>query len=113
MAIIFGINLNFSQLCRGKMFTGVSQGTEERGEVGEGDYKENKCNADKSFINRITVSQISIYHWLEKGGKNVKKEEQENVNGYLLRLSGLFLKRCLSKDRVGLAPMLQYFLCRQ
>lgn len=25
--IIFGINLNFSQPCMGKMFTGVSQGT--------------------------------------------------------------------------------------
>lgn len=25
--IIFGINLNFSQPCKGKMFTGVSQGT--------------------------------------------------------------------------------------
>lgn len=63
MTIIFGINLNFSQLREESTWAGVSQGTRgERGEARAGDYEENKCNMDKSCINRIIGSWISIHH---------------------------------------------------
>lgn len=57
--IIFCINLNFSQPCKGKMFTGVSQGTcGEIQSIGEGaGEREQRKVEEKEIRGKINVTR--------------------------------------------------------
>lgn len=90
MGIIFCINLNFSQPCEGKMFTGVSQGTQrgdtkcwrgsrrERTEESgrEGDQGENKCNTDKRAL--LIGLWVHRFRYIIGSKKGVKMSEYRN-----------------------------------